>query len=120
MSKTLQWIVGVSVGLIALAIVFSLVAPFFLPQTGWAGAAHPMMQPGHMFGGRNMMGFGMPFFGFGMLLVPALFIGLIVLGVVWLVRATTAAAPQLAAVCPHCGKPIAAGWKACPHCGEKL
>ena len=71
-----------------------------------------------------MGGFGMPFFGIGMFLWPLLFIGLIVLGVVWLVRTVaTPGAPQppaATAACAHCGKPIQAGWKACPYCGEKI
>ncbi len=69
-----------------------------------------------------MGGFGMPFFGFGMILWPLLFIGLIVLGIVWLVRTVSTpgapAAPQ--AACAHCGKPVQVAWKACPYCGEKL
>ncbi len=69
-----------------------------------------------------MGGFGMPFFGISMLIVPLLFIGLLVLGVVWLVRAvSTPGAPAASqAACPHCGKPVQAGWKACPYCGEKI
>ena len=81
MNKTLQWTLGLSAVLIALAIVFSIVMPFIAPQLGWNnGYGYGMMGPGHMFGGRGMMGgFGMPFFGFGMILWPVLFVGLIVL-----------------------------------------
>ncbi len=122
MSKGLQWIIGISVVLIVLAFVFSTVYPFFAPQSAWNG--YGMMGPGHMFGGRGMMGgFGMPFFGLGMLVVPLLFVGLVVLGVVWLVKSVaTPGAPQPPAVtagCAHCGKPLQPGWKACPYCGEK-
>jgi hypothetical protein len=74
-----------------------------------------------------MGGFGMPVFGFGMitmLLWPVLFIGLIVLGVVWLVRSIGAPAaplpPAATLSCAHCGKPLQPGWKACPYCGEKV
>jgi hypothetical protein len=119
MSKTLQWIIGLAVILIVASIIFSTVMPFFFPRTGGYG----MMGPG-MMGGYGM---GMPFFGWGMmtmLLWPVLFIGLIVLGVVWLVRslATPAAPPPPAAVvhCAHCGQPLQPGWKACPYCGEKV
>ena len=54
MSKGLQWTIGISVVLIVLAIVFSTVYPFFAPQSAWNG--YGMMGPGHMFGGRGMMG----------------------------------------------------------------
>jgi len=119
MSKALQWIIGVAVVLIVASTIFSTVMPFFFPRTDLGG--YGMMGPG------MMGGFGMPFFGFGMitmLLWPALIIGLIVFGVVWLVRNIgTPAAPQpLAAAlnCAHCGKPLQPGWKACPYCGEKV
>ena len=73
-----------------------------------------------MMGGLGTMGL----FGLGMLVVPLLFVGLLVLGVVWLVRsvASPAAPPQPAAsvFCANCGRPLQAGWKACPYCGEKV
>ena len=125
MSKGLQWILGISAVLIALAIIASTILPFFFPQTGWGGW-QGMMGPNHMTGGGPMMGgFGtMSVFGIGMLLVPLLFIGLVVLGVVWLVRSVaTPGAPQPPAAsvfCADCGKPLQAGWKACPYCGEKV
>lgn len=117
MSKGLQWVLGLSAVLIALAIVASFILPFFFPQAGWQG-----MGPNHMYGGGPMMGwFGMmPFFGLGMLLVPLLVIGAIVVGVVWLIRASTPSQPLASLACPHCGKPLLAGWKACPYCGEKV
>ena len=119
MSKTLQWIIGIAVVLIVASIIFSTVMPFFFPRTGGYG----MMGPGMMGG----FGMGMPFFGFGMitmLLWPALFIGLIIIGVVWLVQNigthTAPQSPAATANCAHCGKPLQPGWKACPYCGEKL
>jgi len=126
MSKVLQWIIGISVVLIVISVIFSTVWPFFASRTGLGGGyGYGMMGPGQMYGGGGMMGgFGMPFFGIGMFLWPLLFIGLIVLGVVWLVRTVaTPGAPQppaATAACAHCGKPIQAGWKACPYCGEKI
>ena len=121
MSKGLQWTLGLSAVLIALTLIASTVLSFFFPQAGWGG-----MGPGHMYGGGTMMGgLGiMSLFGIGMLLGPLLFVGLIVLGVVWLVRSgVTPSAPQPPAAgtfCIHCGKPLQAGWKACPNCGEKV
>ncbi len=127
MSKGLQWTIGISLVLIVIAMIFSAILPFFAPRLGLANDyGYGMMGPGHMFGGGPMMfgGFGMPFFGFFMWLVPLLFIGLVVLGIIWLVRAVSApntAQPPIAAVaCSHCGKPLQAGWVACPHCGEKV
>jgi len=127
MNRGLQWIVGISVALIALTVIASTVLPFFAPQAGWGGWAG-MMGPNHMFGGRATMGgFGMmPFLGLGMLLGPLLVVGLIVVGVLWLARSLTPpVAPRLPAAsaaeaCRHCGSPLQAGWKACPYCGEKV
>lgn len=122
MNKVFQWILGVCAVLITLAVIASSILPFFFPQTGWQG----MMGPNHMYGGGPMLGgLGMmSFFGIGMWLVPLLFVGLIVVGVVWLVKSVAPpAAPQspaASALCANCGKPLQAGWKACPHCGEKV
>ncbi len=127
MSKALQWIIGICAVLLVLAIVFSTVAPFFLPgqaYTGVNGYGYGMMGRGHMFGGGNMMGFGG--FGIGMLFFPLLLLGLTVLGIVWLVRAVSAPrsaaplAPAATAPCAHCGYALQPGWKACPNCGEKV
>jgi len=41
MNKTLQWIIGIGVVLIALAVAFSAVMPFVAPSLGWTG--YPMM-----------------------------------------------------------------------------
>ena len=71
-----------------------------------------------MMGGYGGFGF-MPFGGF-MFLGPILFIGLIVLGVVWLVRALTPTQPVAPTTCTHCGKTLQPNWKACPYCGEKV
>jgi hypothetical protein len=124
MTKTLQWIISLSLVLIAAAVIFSVVWPVFAPRSMWGGSFGGMVGPGHMFGGRSMFGgFGLPFFGIGMMLWPLLFVGLIVLGVVWLVRGLTppAATPPASGIfCSHCGKPLQAGWVACPYCGERV
>lgn len=121
MSKGLQWILGLSAALVALALVAATILPFFFPQTGWGG--YGMMGPGHMVGGGSMMG-GLGMFGISMVLGPLVFVGLIGVGIVWLVKSlATPAAPQppaaASAFCIHCGKALQAGWKACPYCGEK-
>lgn len=117
MSKSLQWIVGISVIVILVASLFSTIMPFFLPRTGGFG----MMNP------HGMTGFGMPMFGLGMvamLVGPLLTLGLIVFGALWLFRqlgaATAPSTPAPTSVCSHCGKPLQSNWKACPHCGEKI
>lgn len=117
MSKTLQWIIGVSVIVILVATIFSTVMPFFFPRTGGYG----------MMGMHGLGGFGMPMFGFGMVAMlgwPLLTLGLVVVGAMWLFRQLSATAtppaPTTIRVCSHCGKPLQTDWKACPHCGEKV
>lgn len=147
MSKVLQWIVGICLVLVAVAIIASLVVPLVFGGFGVAagrgaqqfgnGRLFGFGGPGHMFlfGGRGMMGgFRMPFFGLGMLIGPLVIIGLVLLVVLLLTRRSPAPAAQVvtpaapAAVapaptttpCAHCGQPLEAGWKACPYCGEKV
>jgi len=119
--KSLRLTLGLSATLVALAIIISTIFPFIAPRLGLAsGYGYGMMGPNHMLNGGMMggFGFGLPFMGFGMILWPLLTIGLVVLGIVWLVRAVSPSTPTT--TCAHCGKPVQPGWKACPHCGEKL
>ncbi len=145
MSRFLQWLIGICLVLVTAAIVFSLVAPFVISRAGLVapgmgsriGGGFGFFGPGHMFGGRMMGGFGMPFLGLGMFIVPVL----IIIGVIALIAALftrrspapAAAMPMPAASmpapaapapattpCAHCGQPLEAGWKACPYCGEKI
>lgn len=135
MNKTLQWVIGIGVVVVVAAVVFATIWPLFVPGTGWSGfgmmgpghmRGGGMIGPGHMRGGGMMGGWGMPFFGLGMLLWPLVIIGLIVIGGVWLVRGIGApGARQLppessGQACAHCGRPLQPGWKACPYCGEKV
>jgi hypothetical protein len=117
--------------LVVAAMIFSLVAPFFMPRLG-DGRNFGYWGPGHMFAGRGMWGGpGMLFMGFGRLIGPLAVIGLIVLVVVVvLTRRSPAPVPPPPAApaqpapattpCTHCGQPLEAGWKACPYCGEKV
>jgi len=88
---------------------------------GWGYGGWGMMGPGMMGG----WGFG-PFAWIGMLfmwLIPVGFIGLTVLGVIWLVRAAGGnAANPLAPgrACPSCRRAVQADWRNCPHCGATL
>ena len=115
MNKTLQWIIGGSIILITVLIIFSMIWPLFVPNTGWAG--YGMMGPG-MMGGWGFGPFGLIF----MWLMPVGFVVLTVLSVVWLVRAVGGGMNPVAPTrtCPSCGRAVQADWKACPHCGVAL
>ncbi len=119
MSKPRQWIIGLGVVVIVAAVGVSALWPLFAAGAGWTGTG--MMGPGHMMGG-----WGMPFFGLGMMLWPLLIVGLVVIGTVWLVRnlrqPVPAPAPpaSVSQACADCGNPLQPGWKACPDCGEKV
>ncbi len=115
MSKTLQWLLGLSALLLVLAFAASMILPFFFPISA---AGYGLM-------GRGMMG-GMGGFGLGMFTWPLLLIVLVVAGAFWLGRGqrpstpSTGAAPTLTRSCPACGGSLQSDWKACPHCGERL
>jgi hypothetical protein len=75
----------------------------------------------HMFNGYGFFGGG--FMMFGALLIPLAVIGLLVWGVVSLVKGTTrqhGEPPTAVHPCTHCGKPLQSGWVNCPYCGEKI
>ena len=86
---------------------------------------------GHGMMGPNMMG-GWGFTPFGWLgmifmwIVPLGFLALLVVGIVWLVRAVSDSphaglpAPPATGTCPGCGRPTQAGWQLCPYCGQSL
>jgi hypothetical protein len=119
MSKTLQWLLGLTAVLFVVALAFSMIWPLFAPRPAWGGGFPGMPGPGHMFGG-GMMGGGWPLMGLGMLWWP---VGVVALGAVWLARGQagpTAPPATGAAPCSHCGRLLHAGWVACPFCGEKV
>ena len=87
---------------------------------GWRYGGWGMMGPG-MMGGWGMGPFG----GIGMIfmwLVPVGLVVLVVLGIVWLVRAISApgGVTPAARTCPNCGRPAQADWRTCPYCGQDL
>ncbi len=92
--------------------------------SGWWGSSRGMgmMGPGTNGNGWIWQIAFLPF----RCLMPALFITLLVLGIVWLVKAVSASPGLgiggLAAVppCAECGRPVQAGWQVCPYCGHKL
>ncbi len=118
MKKVWKWILGILMGLVVLAILFCL--PFLFR------AGCPAFADGYGGGfGWHMGGFGgMPMMrGFGFLPLGGLFglgvFALIVLGIIWLVRALRA--PRiLPRTCAKCGKPSQAEWNTCPYCGKAL
>jgi hypothetical protein len=145
MSKGLQWVLGICAVVLVAAVVFAIVAPFFLPRVAASvSAVAPGMGRWHEFGfggpmpmfrRPGMMGFGFPFVGGAMILGPLVLIGLaVVVGAIWLSGRKQRApvvpppaapaepvAPAVATTpCAHCGQPLQAGWKACPYCGEKI
>jgi hypothetical protein len=126
--------VAVFVGIV-LVIAFAgiMILPILFGGYGGWG----MMGPGMMGGwrqeggwcpfcggtGRYQGGFLGGLYGWLFMLLPLGFLVLLILGIIWLVRAvsrpasSTAATPQ---TCPQCGKPVAADWRVCPHCGSEL
>jgi len=107
------------VALFAFLIGTSLFGGFggFGGYRGWG-----MMGPGMMGG----WGFA-PFGWIGMLLMwvfPLGVLGLVVLGIVWLVNAVSRPRGQApvapAKTCPNCVRPVQADWRNCPHCGAAL
>jgi hypothetical protein len=175
MKKVWKWVIGI---VIALVIVAALVTGALLMRSHFANLAFgrsnlpgvqvpgddngrnfPGMRPYRNDGwgrrdmpmwGPGMMGYGrhLPFMGFlgGLFCLGVL--GLLVLGIIWLVNrlrkpaaSSAAVAPVVAPVvtsaeavapisepaapvaevhpCPKCGEPVQEGWKHCPNCGKK-
>lgn len=105
--------------------VFAIVALLvFLVGAGLLG--------GRGYGGWGMMGPSMmggwgfsPFGWIGMIFMPLIPIGflvLTVLGIAWLVRALGGGntPPAPGGTCPSCGRGVQADWRNCPHCGAAL
>lgn len=112
----INWTAVVVFAIVAL-LVF-LVGASLLGGRGYGGWG--MMGPVMM----GQWGFG-PFGWIGMIfmwLIPVGFILLIVLGVVWLIRATGSGGNphSPARSCPNCGRSVQADWRNCPHCGAEL
>ena len=85
---------------------------------GWMGMMGGGFQNPNVFG--NLGSFGGLIMMFGMLLIPLVVFGLIILGVAVVVKG--AYAPRTTMImknCAHCGKPLQAEWANCPYCGRK-
>jgi hypothetical protein len=119
-----KWVLGIVIVLVVLAGL-ALAWHYLFPQFsfGYGMRAFPNHRGwgGRYFGRMPMMGgYGwMPFGFFGMWLFPLAVIALLVLGIIWLVKAVSR--PKVPArVCSNCGRPAASDWSTCPYCGKKL
>ena len=114
------------VALLVFLIGIGLLGSFRFYGYDMASSRHGMMGPGMM----GISGWGFPVFGWlGMLLmwiVPLGFLGLLVAGIVWLVRAAGGVSgaglqtPSAAGTCSDCGHLFQADWRHCPSCGGSL
>jgi hypothetical protein len=119
----INWTQVAVFGLVVLLVVLlgvSLLGGYAAWGPGWG-----MMGPGMMGGWGRGWGFG-PFgwMGIFMLLFPLGFLALLILGILWLVKAVAPSGGQAPAVpgrtCPNCGRSVQADWQLCPYCGQKL
>lgn len=127
--------IAVFAGIVVLIFFCGLVLlPLFLGVGGW------WMGPGMMGGQRQGVwppfgggtgtypGWGLGgvvgwFLMLGMMFVPLAVLALLILGAVWLVRATSGPprhTDSSTPLCPHCGKAVEVDWRACPFCKEDL
>jgi hypothetical protein len=137
MNKINWWMVA---ALALAAVVALLVGTSLLPSAGGYASEsgqdtthwEMMSDGGGWWSWSPLFALLMPLF---MLLMPLLWLGLMILGIVWLARAVfgprdqgtyrPAVVPTLRAetqgeACAECGRPVQAGWQVCPHCGHKL
>lgn len=144
MSRTAKWIIGILLGLIALAAI--VLAGLWLFNWWGGGLGMSVSRRFLPFDGREMPFRGMrpyqgivPFGGariIGLLaggLICLGFVALLVIGVIALVRgvsrqsrsavapvSTPPPAPAATQPCPNCGRPVQEDWSHCPYCGEDL
>jgi uncharacterized membrane protein len=129
--------VGVFAGVVLVTFIIGIMLlPFVF---GWYGGSLAM-GPGRRGGGTQDD--GCPFCGgpgryttwgvgglfgwifmLGTMLFPLGLLVLLILGIVWLVRAGSRSSSQTSPpsrMCPKCGKPLEVDWRACPFCAEDL
>ncbi len=140
MKKVWKWVIGIVVGLIVIGAIVGVV---LMIQSHWLarGEVNGAIQPGYSYRhpgmfpynnndrgnyyyhmmGPGMMGYGFMPFGGWMWIFPLGFLVLVILGIIWLVKAL--GKPQSAPVgmhaCKNCGNQVQDDWKNCPHCGKK-
>jgi hypothetical protein len=133
--NTINWTqIGVFAAIVLVVFLIGItLLPFLFGGWGMMGPA--MMGSGSSEGlcpfcggtGRSTGGFFGGIFGWvsiltGMLLPLGLLV-LVILGIVWLVRAGSqppSGTPPAPRACRKCGKPVAVDWRVCPFCEEDL
>jgi len=117
MKSIWKWILGIVLVLVVL-FGLGLLSRFIGPQYaayGWHTGWMPMMVSG--FSPFGFMPFGMIF----MWLIPLAFLFMLVLGILWAVKALKGTqAPTPGQACAQCGKAVQPDWKNCPYCGNSL
>jgi hypothetical protein len=146
MKNVLKW----AAIILGILIVLALVASPFLLRSGYANMAmHPGFNGWDRMGGHpgpRMMGGGFGLLGgmgllFGRSLGQIVLLGLVIVGVVALVKyfkpqiaqpaqvqaqpfqptvLTPVPAPDQTLACKACGKPLQADWAHCPYCGATI
>jgi hypothetical protein len=140
MKKVWKWVIGIVIGLIVIGAVVGII---FMVQSHWfaRGEVNGAIIPGYTYrhqglipddengrgmyfynmGGPGMMRFGRMPFGGLMMLFPLGFLFLMILGIIWLIKAIRKpeTAPVAMHACKNCGNQVQDNWKNCPHCGRK-
>jgi hypothetical protein len=145
MKKVWKWIIGIVIGLIVVGALIGMVClakshwsartevmgaaqpgyfwhhPGFIPNDAGRCDMYSLPQRGFGMRGPGMMGYGRMPFGGLMWVLPLGFFVLVILGIVWLIKALRKpkATPILVHACKYCGKHVQDDWKNCPHCGKK-
>ena len=129
--------IGVFAAIVLIIFVCGVtILPFLFGGYGGWGTMGPGMMGGEWSGGwcpfcggtgRSPGGFYGGIFGWLFILPAILFplglLALLILTIVWLVRAVghpPSGAPAAPGECPECGKPVAGDWRHCPECGHDL
>lgn len=120
MGKINWWMLA---ALVLGAVVALLIGGVLLPGGDYAGGpAEGMARWGSRTGTGSWTLWG-PLLG---LLMPALWLGIMVLGIIWLARSVLAPMgggpnwPAGEQTCAACGRPVQPTWRVCPHCGHHL
>ena len=124
MNNRNKWLV-IGLVVVGVVVVGCMLLALAVPLLGGGGSERPRM--GGEWQSENCPWCGDESSDGGLGLVEVLLIGLVILvvalgilgllalGIVWLVRSN-----RPAAKCPNCGSRVKEGWKACPNCGESL
>lgn len=120
MNKGFWWAAIIVVAVVVLALVAVMFMAGARQFGGWQADGWGRMGPG-MMGGWNFS----PHMWVGMLfltLIPLGFIGMLVLGVVLLVKALSPGGrlSTPARTCPNCNRAVQADWQHCAYCGQTL